>query len=242
MTFILAVLGGILGAALGWTAAAFITVVITGYLGVSDFEGARGMLAVWGIGPFGGLLGLIGGIWLVLRARGLRTFKAAAIRMPLVIGGIAALTAGGLWIAYEMRPNLNDNGAPPLLLFEIRLPAGTEIPASRDAIGINLATEKNTMPGVVFTGQDRMDGDRPVITGSVEMYFRSSWRLLELKLPGEPDRLFVLKLASRPGHDKEFRDWEHVTHVADTGDNRPRIAGPQDAFDIRYRVAWPGED
>ena len=242
MTFILAVLGGILGAALGWVAAAFAAIVISGYLGVSDFEGARGMLAVWGIGPFGGLLGLIGGIWLVLRARGLRSFKATAVRMPLVMGGIAALTAGGLWIAYEMRPGLNSNGAPPRLMFEIKLPAGTKLPASRDAIGINLATEKNTMPGAVFASEDRMDGDRPVITGSVEITYRSSWRLLELKLPGEPDRLFVLKLASRPGHDKEFRDWEHVTHVADTGDNRPRMAGPQDVFDIRYRVAWPGED
>jgi MFS family permease len=242
MTFILAVLGGILGAAFGWTAAAFAAIVISGYLGVSDFEGARAMGAIWGVGPIGGLVGLIVGIWLVMRARGVRGFTATALRMPLVIGCIAALTAGGFWIAWEMRPDLNSNGAPPRLLFEIKLPAGTKLPASRDAIGINLATEKNTMPGTLVAGEDRMDGDRPVITGSVEIYFRSSWRLLELKLPGESDRLFVLKLASRPGHDKEFRDWEHVTHVADTGDNRPRMAGPQDAFDIRYRVAWPGED
>jgi hypothetical protein len=242
MTFILAVLGGILGALIGWAATAFAAIVISGYFGVSDFEGARGMLALWGIGPFGGLLGLIGGIWLVLRARGLRSFKATAIRMPLVMGGIAALTAGGFWIAYEMRPELNSNGAPPQLLFEIKLPPGTKLPASRDAIAINLATEKNSMPGVVFSGGDRMDGDRPVITGSVEMYYRSSWRILELKLPGEPDHLFLIKLASRPGHDKEFRDWEHVTHVADTNDNRPRAAGAQDQFDIRYRVAWVGED
>lgn len=242
MTFILAVLGGILGAALGWAAAAFAAIVVSGYLGVSDFEGARGMGAIFGIGPIGGLAGLVGGIWLVLRTRGVRGFKAQATRMPLVVFGIMALVSGGLWMAYELRPHLNDNGAPPRLLFEIKLPAGTKLPASRDAIGINLATENNTMPGALVAGGDRMDGDRPVITGSVEMYFRSSWRLLELKLPGEPDRLFVLKLASRPGHDKEFRDWEHVTHVADTGDNRPRMAGPQDAFDIRYRVAWPGED
>ena len=147
MTFILAVLGGILGAALGWTAAAFAALVISGYLGVSDFEGARAMGAIWGFGPIGGFVGLIGGIWLVLRARGVRGFTATALRMPLVIGGIAALTAGVFWIAWEMRPDLNSNGAPPRLLFEIKLPAGTKLPASRDAIGINLATEKNTMPG-----------------------------------------------------------------------------------------------
>jgi MFS family permease len=242
MTFILAVLGGILGAALGWITVAFAAIVISGNLGVSDFEGARAMGAIFGIGPIGGLVGLIVGMWLVLRARGVRGFTATFLRMPLVIDGIAALTAGGFWIAWEMRPGLNSNGAPPRLLFEIRLPAGTKLPASRETIGINLSTEKNTMPGTLFAGEERMDGDRPVIRGSVEMHFRSGWRILELKLPAEPDRLFVLKLATRPGHDKEFRDWEHVTHVADTGDNRPRIAGPQDAFDIRYRVAWPGED
>lgn len=242
MTFILAVLGGLAGATLGWIAAAFAAFVISGYLGVSDFEGARGMGAIFGIGPIGGLIGLAAGIWLVLRIRGVRGFKAHASRTPFVVAGIAALLSGGLWMAYEMRPNLNDNGAPPRLLFEIRLPPGITLPASREAIGITLATEKNSMPGAVFSGQDRMDGDRPVIAGSVEMYYRSSWRILELKLPGQPDRLFLLKLASRPGHDKAFRDWEHITHVADTGDDRPRMAGPQDLFDIRYRVAWPGED
>ena len=242
MTFILALLGGLGGAILGWAAAAFAALAISGYLGVSDFEGARAMTAMWGVGPIGGLLGLFGGIWLALRMRGVKGFMAHATRMPIVIVSFVALVSGGLWMAYELRPNLADNGAPPRLLFEIKLPPGITPPASRDAIGITLATEKNSMPGALSSGQDRMDGDRPVITGSVEMYYRSSWRILELKLPGQPDHLFVLKLASRPKHDKEFREWEHVTHVADTSDNRPRMATPQDAFDIRYRVAWPGED
>ena len=92
--------------------------LISGYLGVSDFEGARAMTAM-GFGPMGGLVGLIGGTWLTLRLRGVRGFKANLTRMPLVISGIAALTAGGFWIAYEMRPNLNDNGAPPQLQFEM---------------------------------------------------------------------------------------------------------------------------
>ena len=63
-------LAGIAGAAIGWIAAAALTIFLGGYFGISDFEGGRGMLAVWGTGPIGGLVGLIAGIVLVLRKRG----------------------------------------------------------------------------------------------------------------------------------------------------------------------------
>ena len=39
---------------------------------------------------------------------------------------------------------------------------------------------------------------RPLIKGQVDLYFRTSRRLLVMRIPGEPDRLFTLRLAANP--------------------------------------------
>ena len=70
MSVLRAVIGGIVGLLVGYFAAAFLSGIVMGWLGVSDFEGGRGMAAVFAFGPLGGLLGLAGGIWLGLRRGG----------------------------------------------------------------------------------------------------------------------------------------------------------------------------
>ena len=62
-----AVLAGIVGIAFGCIIAIFLSYVIMGALGVSDFEGMRAMTSALTFGPLGALLGLGMGIWLALR-------------------------------------------------------------------------------------------------------------------------------------------------------------------------------
>ncbi len=64
MRAIIAVLAGLVGLVLGWAIAAFGFLIVGGLLGVSDFEGQRAMLAFFAIGPIGGLIGLVLGVWL----------------------------------------------------------------------------------------------------------------------------------------------------------------------------------
>lgn len=73
MTFLLACLGGIAGLVVGWVATAAATIFIGELVGASNFEGALGMGAIFGIGPIGGLTGLIAGVWIVIRKRRART-------------------------------------------------------------------------------------------------------------------------------------------------------------------------
>jgi hypothetical protein len=40
-----------------------------GVFGLTEFEGQRDMTAIFGIGPMGGILGLIIGLWLASRWR-----------------------------------------------------------------------------------------------------------------------------------------------------------------------------
>ena len=243
MTLFLAILGGLAGAALGWITVAGLALAITGYLGYSDFEGARAMSAVFGFGPIGGLVGLVTGVLVVLRMRrGRLEGRDVAIKLPTAILAIAALVSGAFWVAYEHRPHLNDNGPAPELRFEIRLPPGPLPATAHQDYAVTLYTEQNSMPGGINEAGGRLDGDRPVIVGQVEMHYRSSWRLLALKVPGEPERIFHLKLAARPGHQAELGGWERVAHVAVEGQSRPRPAGPEDQLDVRYRVAWPGAE
>ncbi len=69
MRYVIAVLAALLGLVAGWAAAAFAFLGIGGLIGVSDFEGQRAMLAFFAVGPVGGLIGFIAGLWAALRRR-----------------------------------------------------------------------------------------------------------------------------------------------------------------------------
>ena len=63
MAYVVAALAGVVGLGLGWIVAAFAALAIGALIGVSDFEGQRAMVAFFAIGPIGGLIGLILGVW-----------------------------------------------------------------------------------------------------------------------------------------------------------------------------------
>ncbi len=241
MTYFIAIVVGIIGAALGWIVAAVLALLIGDLLEVSNFEGGLGMLAVLGIGPIGGLIGLVAGVWFTLRWRGHVGPGAVAWRIPLVIVATISLVAGAMWYFYETRPNLSTaQGGTPRLEFEIRLPPGTVPATPLSHIRIELNTERNRIPGLVFDKAGRQEGDRLIIVGSVELHYRSSWRLLELIMaPSEPARIFDLKLASSPRHMKDFGPWGRVDFIA-KGAEQPKPATKADAYEIRTRVVYPG--
>jgi MFS family permease len=235
MTLLLSLLAGIAGAAVGWAAAAALTIFLGGVLGVSDFEGGRGMLAVWGIGPIGGLVGLIAGIVLVLRKRGGYSAGGIAWRVPAVIAAVIAIAAGALWFFYETRPVLNTNGPAPQLAFEVRLPPGL---APSPGIKAEMHTEKNKMPASLSRETPRIEDGRSIVAGTVEMYYRSGWRLLEVRVPGQDDRIFHIGLPASPRRSTDFGRWERAQFVAAPGLSQPRKADATEPFEIRYRVIW----
>jgi hypothetical protein len=101
-------------------------------------------------------------------------------------------------------------------------------------VGVDLNTEKNTMPADGKEGP--ADQGRKVISGSVDLYFRTSSRILVLRILDEPDRLFVLKLAADPHGPPTFSAWQKVDYIADQAGGTPRKPGPGDDYDTRYRV------
>ena len=237
MTYLLALVMALVGAALGFGVGAAAAAALAPLLGITSFEGASGYFAVFIGGPIGALAGLVLGAWLVLRRAGIKG-AAAAGRIGLVFGGvvlIAAVTLGALWL---MRPLVNANGPAPRLVFEIRLPPGVAAPPSRDAV--ELQTGKNTMPAVL--SDPRRDDGREVLTGSVELYYRTWHRLLVLRLPDRTDVLFEPSLGLTPGHTRTFTDWRRADYIARPGAEQARRTTAADAWEFRYRVEWAGED
>ena len=99
-------------------------------------------------------------------------------------------------------------------------------PGSVRGIAIELQTDINSMPGEPRFNQFRRDGDRPVIAGDVELAFRTAHRQVEVKVKGQPDRLYAIGLSAKAPHASEFGPWQPNT----------------DGSEIRYRAKWPGRD
>jgi MFS family permease len=235
LTYLLAALAGLAGAAAAWIFTGFLADFLLGLSGMSDREGYRAMVAFFTFAPFGALAGLVLGVWLVLRHRGgYRGFASLAGRGALVIAGLAGVIALGLWAYTLTNDVLVRNGPPPLLKFEIRFPANAVLPPQLEGVSIDLNTEKNSMPANF--SEAPADGGRPVIAGSVELYFRAFSRILVLRMKDEPDRLFLLNLAANPPASPEFGPWQHVDYVADGPGQEPRKATEGDDYAIRYRV------
>ena len=236
LTYLLAFLGGVVGALLGWIVTGFLADFVLGLQGMSEREGGRAMVAFFTVAPFGALAGLILGVWLVLRYQGgYKGFANLAGRGAFVIAGIGAAVALGLWGYIGSDDILAKNGPPPQAKFEIRFPANAALPAKLEGLKIDLNTDKNTMPATWLT-ELGYDGNRPVIVGGVDLYFRTTSRILVLRVPGEPDRLFVLKLAGNPGAPPEFGPWQRVDYIDDQPQQAPRKGAEGDDYEIRYRV------
>ena len=235
VTYGLAAIGGLIGAILLWLSTGFVADFLLGLSGMSAREGGRAMVAFFAIGPFGALLGFGLGVWLVLHQRGAHRSIAAFAGAIVTAIALVAATYGAVIGFYALTDDvLVRNGPPPQLLFELRLPAGTVLPDKLEGVSVNLDTDKNQMFSTL-TGTTA-DNDRPVIQGVLDLYFRTSSRILVLHIRGEPDRLFVLKLPSNPPASADFGPWQRVDFIDDKPGQDPREAGDGDNYEVRYRV------
>lgn len=73
--------------------------------------------------------------------------------------------------------------------------------------------------------QLRRDSERSVIAGEVELAYRTAKRQLEIKIAGQPDRLYRIGLDANAPHTSALGAWQ------------PNADGSE----IRYRAKWPGQ-
>jgi len=225
----LQVAGGVVGAVVGFIA----TLLILEFVGFGNRADpiASGLLALLVLAPLGSIVCLVLGTMVARRLRGgentgglLRnSLKALAVVVALCVATGAAYS---IYAVTTATPWLNPNAPNPLLVFEVRLPAGSALPKSASDMAIELQTDINLMPGQPRFDQFRSDGDRPVIAGDVELAFRTAHRQLEIKINGQPDRLYRIGLSAKAPHASGLGPWQPNG----------------DGSEIRYRARWPGQD
>ncbi|WP_431202641.1 hypothetical protein ACQ86E_27400 [Bradyrhizobium betae] len=223
---------GVAGAVVGYIAIFVLFSVLD--LGNRADPITSGLLALFVYSPIGAVAGAVLASWLVTRSGNAGEKDAdnggVARNSLKSLGIVVLLCAGGIgaYIAYAYAtatPWLNRNGYSPLLVFEIRFPAGVAVPTSAQGITVELQTDLNTMPGEVTPAAFYRDGDQPVIAGKVELAFRTSHRQLAVTIEGQPSRIYPIDLTSRAPHTPEFGTWRHLA----------------DGSEIRYRAKWPGK-
>jgi hypothetical protein len=189
-----------------------------------------GLLGLFVYSPIGAIAGAVLASWLVTRPE-TDASNGSVARTSLKSLGIVALfcvAAAATYLAYAYAtatPWLNPNAANPLLVFEVRLPAGVAVPASAQGISIELQTDLNTMPADLTPAAFHRDVDQPVIAGEVELAFRTSHRQLVVSIQGQPTRIYPIDLTARAPHTPEFGTWRRLS----------------DGSEIRYRAKWPGK-
>ncbi len=246
-----AFVGGLLGLVIGAIGTAFASDILMGWAGVSDFEGGRGMAAVFFWGPIGGVVGLGIGIWLGLRLGRKRAVAPGGKPAPrhglrnatIAVAGIIALGGAILWWQYASTPrHLEYDQAGADLEFELRAPPQLAASLDAKAIEISLDTDLNRMPGSWSADPPRVAGEWTSLSGGVELYYRTSSRLLVFRFPEGRDLIFQPALAAKPDPDDGWSDWRKADHVGLP--DRPRAVKPrpEDAYELRYRVRVRGSE
>ncbi len=152
--------------------------------------------------------------------------------------GLAATAVLALlaFVAWDMRhaaqAYLGINPAKPAVEFEIRLPKVAL--AAGSGTQVELVTDRNQKLARMQAALASDPNGRAVIRGSVTLDYRTTDRVVVLHLPGQPQRLFKLRLAANPGHSDRFGPWHLVDRVVLPGRESARELN--DAFAIRYRV------
>lgn len=155
----------------------------------------------------------------------------------IAIAGIVALAGVIVAIQYYSVPHhLEYDQSNASLAFELRAPAAMAGTLDRTAIEISLDTDLNQQPGSWADAPARIEDDWAMLSGEVELYYRTAQRLLVIKFPGGRDLIFDPDLPAKPDPDAGWSDWRKADFVGLPGQAQTVKPGPDDPYELRYRV------
>jgi hypothetical protein len=234
MAYVLAIVAGFVGAALGWIASGFTAMAIMQTLGTPLTANALpDTFHVFN--QLGAMAGFLISIGLVLRLSGRAQSMREGAQSSLVIAAaLAVIFAAGSNLRLSAMEHLGLNAGARSIEFEIRLPPVIATGSSKREAQVELLTDVNQSIAQLRGGEWSDDG-RAILKGSVPIEFRTTQRVLVLSLPGQPQRQFKIRLAANPSRTAEYSPWHLVDFVANLrGDREPPAV--DDSFAIRYRV------
>jgi hypothetical protein len=218
MRFVLGLLSGLLGMLTGWFALAILVISLAG----PDRDGGIAMGAFFEIGPVGGLVGFVIGVWLFIKKGIVRerasppdaALPIAAARLartrisrPFAVAILAL--AGGLawWGWYELiRSPYLTHGFMTLEL-QFKLPSGSSLPSDVKDVHIGVWEGDRQTDVTLSRLWHGHEGDRQVILASAMLSMKTSARTVFLELPGLPQQTWQLDLSSDPDPTSGYAPW-----------------------------------
>ncbi len=146
----------------------------------------------------------------------------------------AATTAYGL--RGEALGHLGIGAAAPTIEFEIRVPRAIADRVPHEETQVEFRGDKHSALARLRRDWRPAPDDQMIVAGRVAIDVDTLDRKIVLNLPGEPSRLFRLRLAREPSPSDEFGPWHQVDAFAKAGSGAPDRAEPVDGFAIRYRA------
>ncbi|WP_369725029.1 hypothetical protein AB8Z38_11150 [Bradyrhizobium sp. LLZ17] len=217
MRIILGFVSAVLGLLAGWSALAALVVMLAG----PDRDGGIAMGAVFSIGPIGGVLGLIAGIWLFTRIGIVRDDAAPPVtetsetaarpksRLSFPFAVTLLLITSGLawwgWYEFIRSPTLSHGYMT--LAIEFRLPAGMSLPDKEEDVHIEVEEAKGYADPMLPPNWRAHDGDRKAIIASASLMYKTRHRAVSLTLPGTPTQSWAIDLPSDPDPTPGFSPW-----------------------------------
>lgn len=234
MVYLLALCVGGVCAVIGWLATGM------GGLALSGAAPASGdaplPLAIIMLSMVGAAVGLMLGVMLTLwRYGGVRPFGDILRRSTIAVAILGVLAAGAVALHHTLLDHLGMSAKAPAVEFEIRMPHGLARHTSKSEVQVELRTDRNQTVARLRDQWGQLDDGRPVLRGEVPIAFKTTQRLVALNLPGQPTRLFKLRLAASPSHSDTFSPWIQVDAVDAEMPPGERMK-MTDGFAIRYRV------
>jgi hypothetical protein len=236
MAYALAIIAGFAGAALGWIAAGFAALAIMHLLGMPLTANALPDTFHL-LNQLGAMAGFLLAIGLTLRFSGrARSMREGAQSSLVIAAALAVIFAAGSNLRLSAMEHLGLNAGARSIEFEIRLPPVVATGSSKREAQVELLTDLNqTIAHLRGAEWSASDDGRAILKGFVPIEFRTAQRTLVLNLPGQPHRLFKIRLAANPGRSAEFSPWHLVDFVTNAKGDRERPL-VDDNFAIRYRV------
>ena len=214
MRLILGFLSGLLGALAGWAGLAALIVLLAG----PDRDGGIAMGAFFDIGPVGGVIGLIAGVWLFVRFGLVRaelpaeTSDAAPQHAPRLsfpfsatVALIVAILGWSGWYEFIRSPNLSHGFMT--LQVEFRLPAGMSLPDKEEDVRIEFEEASGYANAMLPANWRAHDGERRAIIATALLMYKTRHRAVSLTLPDVPTQRWLIDLPSDPDPTPGFSPW-----------------------------------
>ncbi|WP_298875579.1 hypothetical protein [uncultured Bradyrhizobium sp.] len=227
MRFILGFLSALLGALAGWSGLAALVVMLAG----PDRDGGIAMGAFFDIGPIGGVVGLVAGIWLFMRFGLVRNAspapagetpgdaapRARRLSFPLAITVLLIVAVLGYWGWYELIRSPNLSHGFMTLQIEFRLPLGMTLPDQEEDVKIEVEEASGYANAMLPPNWRAHDGERKAIISTASLMYKTRHRAVSLTLPGVPTQHWSIDLPSDPDPTPGFSPWRTASEPSPAG-------------------------